>query len=213
MADVPLPSVTITVTNAVTLSARWKAAMDTIEQSLTHIPALVALEKTYKITKRHCVLLAVASTIWAILVIKNIQGGPLTDIVGFSYPAYASIKAVEIGDKIKYTHWISYWIMFGLLKVVENFHMAVLHMFPFYFFFKVVLLSWSMSQYTMGAYVVYHLTIKHWVPYLDKTIGFILGVVMSTALKASTDAAPPTLQLLYQHQHILSYCIHVLVMS
>ncbi|KAL2916850.1 hypothetical protein HK105_203629 [Polyrhizophydium stewartii] len=193
MAEVPLPAVTITTTNAKTISARWKGFTDSIEASLANIPPLVELEKAFKISKLHCVFLCVVTIVWAVLVIKNICGGPLTDLVGFSYPAYASIKSVDSGDKVKYTQWLAYWVVFGIFKTLENFHMMLLQMLPFYFFFKAMFLTWAMSKYSMGAYKLYHSLIKHWIPFLDRTFGSMLGGVMSEAIKASAEAAvkPP----------------------
>ncbi|KAJ8327357.1 hypothetical protein QVD99_008100 [Batrachochytrium dendrobatidis] len=196
MPDIPLPAIAITLTNTTMLFSNWKAMTETVEKLLGNVPPLVALEKAYKITKRHCLLLITLSILWTILVIKNVQGGPLTDLVGFSFPAYASIKAVDSGDKVKYTHWLSYWVIFALLKLIENFHITILQVLPFYFIFKMVFLLWAMSKYSMGAYVFYHGIVKHWIPFLDRTFGSMLGGVMSDALKASVDAeaklpAPP----------------------
>eukprot|EP00842_Homolaphlyctis_polyrhiza_P002476 jgi/Hompol1/3229/HPOL_003171-RA len=159
-----------------------------IEATLANIPPLVELEKVYKVTKFHQVIILTVIIVWATLVVKNIHGGPLTDIVGYAYPAYASIKAVDSGDKVKYTQWLSYWVIFGLAKILENFNMTLLHMLPYYYFFKMIFLIWAMSTRTQGAYIVFHVVVKHWIPYLDRTFGNMFGGVMQDHIKSTTEA-------------------------
>ncbi|RYY87458.1 HVA22/TB2/DP1 family protein [archaeon] len=41
----------------------------------------------------------------------------ISDLVGFVYPAYASIKAIESKEKDEEKLYLSYWLLFGLFKV------------------------------------------------------------------------------------------------
>ena len=45
----------------------------------------------------------------------------LANTVGFLYPAYCSIKALESSTKIDDTQWLTYWVVFGLFSVIEYF--------------------------------------------------------------------------------------------
>jgi receptor expression-enhancing protein 5/6 len=59
------------------------------------------------------------------------------NIIGFLYPAYRSIKALESPNKEDDTKWLTYWVVFALFSVIEYFSNILLHWFPFYWLFKV----------------------------------------------------------------------------
>jgi hypothetical protein len=61
----------------------------------------------------------------------------LCNVIGFLYPAYRSIKALESPNKDDDTKWLTYWVVFALFSVIEYFSNILLHWFPFYWFFKV----------------------------------------------------------------------------
>jgi hypothetical protein len=48
---------------------------------------------------------AVIGLLWTILLIYNVQGPLLCDLVGFTFPAYASVKAIE--KKKDEHHWLA----------------------------------------------------------------------------------------------------------
>jgi len=61
----------------------------------------------------------------------------LCNIVGFLYPAYRSIKALESPNKDDDTKWLTYWVVFALFSIIEYFSDILLYWFPFYWLFKV----------------------------------------------------------------------------
>lgn len=60
-----------------------------------------------------------------------------SDLVGFIYPVYASIKAIETKTKEDDAQWLTYWLVFGLFKVIEGPADFLISSIPFYFFIKV----------------------------------------------------------------------------
>ena len=60
-----------------------------------------------------------------------------SDLVGFVYPVYASIKAIEGKNKDEDSTWLTYWLVFAMFKTVEGLANRVLSMIPYYFFIKV----------------------------------------------------------------------------
>jgi len=64
------------------------------------------------------------------------------NIVGFVYPAYASIKALESSHKEDDTKWLTYWVVFALFSVFEFFSDIIFSWFPLYWLVKVVFLVW-----------------------------------------------------------------------
>uniref|UniRef100_A0A8C9J8E7 Receptor expression-enhancing protein n=1 Tax=Panthera tigris altaica TaxID=74533 RepID=A0A8C9J8E7_PANTA len=61
----------------------------------------------------------------------------LCNVIGFVYPAYASIKAIESPSKEDDTVWLTYWVVYGLFGLAEFFSDLLLSWFPFYYAGKV----------------------------------------------------------------------------
>ncbi|EPB67463.1 TB2/DP1, HVA22 family [Ancylostoma ceylanicum] len=57
----------------------------------------------------------------------------LSNIVGFAYPAYRSIKAVRSPIKEDDTQWLIYWIVFASFSIID---FSIFSTVPFYWLFK-----------------------------------------------------------------------------
>lgn len=68
--------------------------------------------------------------------------------MGFLFPAYKSIKAIESPEKDDDTMWLMYWVVFAAFSVVEFFSDIFLSWFPFYFLAKCGFLVWCMAPVT-----------------------------------------------------------------
>lgn len=59
------------------------------------------------------------------------------NFVGFVYPAYASMKALESKNKDDDTKWLTYWVVFACFSVIEFFSDFIVGWFPLYWLIKV----------------------------------------------------------------------------
>lgn len=57
--------------------------------------------------------------------------------VGFLYPAYVSIHAIESHNKEDDTKWLTYWVVFAVFSVFEFFADIIVGWFPLYWLAKV----------------------------------------------------------------------------
>jgi ABC-type multidrug transport system fused ATPase/permease subunit len=57
--------------------------------------------------------------------------------IGFVYPAYRSIKALESLAKSDDTQWLMYWVVFAVFSVVEFYSDIIVGWVPFYWLLKV----------------------------------------------------------------------------
>jgi len=69
----------------------------------------------------------------------------LANFIGFLYPAYCSIKALESGTKKDDTQWLTYWVVFAAFSVVEFFADILVSWVPFYWLSKCIFFLWCMA--------------------------------------------------------------------
>ncbi|CAL1568210.1 unnamed protein product [Knipowitschia caucasica] len=110
----------------------------------------------------------------------------LCNLIGFLYPAYISIKAIESVTKDDDTQWLIYWVVYGVFSVAEFFADIFLSWFPFYYIGKSAFLVWCMAPSSSnGAALIYNRIIR---PFFLKNEAKIDDVVLNLRDKA-TDAA------------------------
>ncbi|KAH7694610.1 TB2/DP1 protein family protein [Aphelenchoides avenae] len=105
----------------------------------------------------------------------------LCNIIGFVYPAYISIKAIETATKEDDTQWLTYWVVFALLNVVEFFSATITHYMPFYWLLKCAFLLYLYLPMTLGAHKLYLRFIR---PFHEKHSARIDGALSGAADRA-----------------------------
>ena len=75
--------------------------------------------------------------------------------VGFLYPAYMSFKALETFESEDDKQWITYWIVFTCLNVLDKLINTILSMIPMYNFIKILFYIWLFHPTKRGATVIY----------------------------------------------------------
>jgi len=81
--------------------------------------------------------------------------------VGFIYPAYASIHAIESHNTTDDTKWLTYWVVFAMFSVLEFFSDIIFSWFPIYWLAKIVFLVWCfMPLQNNGSILIYNKFIR-----------------------------------------------------
>ena len=80
----------------------------------------------------------------------------LTVLVGIVYPSYFSIKALETQELDDDKHWLTYWVVFGLLILLDTFLKIILDYIPFYITVKLLFILWLFLPNFKGALIIYH---------------------------------------------------------
>lgn len=126
---------------------------------------LVQASEQTKVEKE---IIAVGAVALLFLLIFFLTGGDIIiDIIGFVYPFYMSLKAIETETADDDKQWLTYWIVFVLFKLTENVADVLISFIPFYFVFKVAFLVWCCHPSFKGATLIYDLVFKaHVVPLL-----------------------------------------------
>jgi len=97
----------------------------------------------------------------------SVLSRPLTIVIGFLYPAFASFKALELGSPPwnEAKQWLTYWVVMGFFQLFEYLADRFLPWFPMYHWWKLAFIAWLVSPKTMGARVIYLGYIQ---PYLSR---------------------------------------------
>jgi len=82
------------------------------------------------------------------------------NFIGFLYPAYMSVKAIESSSKADDTQWLTYWVCFALLSVIEFAEEEILAWFPIYWLVKCMFCVYLFLPMTLGAHKVYQCAIR-----------------------------------------------------
>ncbi|XP_078252468.1 receptor expression-enhancing protein 5 [Rhinoraja longicauda] len=115
---------------------------------LGKIESKTGIKKTY-------IALAFVAFISIYLVI-GYAASLVCNLIGFVYPAYVSIKAIESPDKEDDTIWLMYWVVYGIFSVAEFFSDILFSWFPFYYILKCAFLVWCMAPISSnGSQLIY----------------------------------------------------------
>lgn len=154
------------------------------------VPQLVELSKKSGLETGYILL---GGIVLASLITLITMGGTiLTVVLTVAYPAYRSIKALESkgddDDKI----WLTYWCVFGIFSLLDEFGGIILSLIPFYFYIKLAFFIWMMHPSTQGSTIVYNSVLK---PLLEKNkdkiekfIAEVKGGAMSVAKEGANAA-------------------------
>ncbi|KAJ2090187.1 ER membrane protein DP1/Yop1 [Coemansia sp. RSA 986] len=128
------------------------------DRALSKVPAAVTFQNKTGVPKVYGA--AGVAGVWVTLVFFNIGAPLLVNLVGFGYAAYATVGAIESPGKEDDTQWLTYWVIFGMLNVVEYFTGFLLYWFPFFYVAKLGFLVWLMLPATRGAEKLYHTGVR-----------------------------------------------------
>ena len=151
------------------------------------------LQKIENMTRiKNSYLVIALGTIFSLMVLLNLWACLLTDLLGFMYPAYASFKAIESKRTDDDVQWLTYWVVFGLFKVIEFFTDLLLHYIPFYYAFKAVAILYLVLPTFNGATVLYKSFLRPWLvvneSQIDKEIEKIKKSVLNSVDELKKDS-------------------------
>ena len=121
--------------------------------------------------------------IYLLLTFLNVggMGQIMSNFVGFIIPTVNSIKALKTrNDHSDDQFWLTYWIIFGFLNVVEFWSSTILYLVPFYWVLKVLFLLFISVPSTGGCQWVYSRIIEPGYDQLLKKLIDVAGKNTST---------------------------------
>ena len=76
------------------------------------------------------------------------------------YPAVHSIRAIESPEEDDDKVWLTYWLVFGVLNVLETFFGFIFWFIPYWGWLRLVLFVWLLMPQTRGSATVYAVVVK-----------------------------------------------------
>eukprot|EP01039_Chlorochromonas_danica_P010539 gene10539-11676_t len=152
------------------MTDQWSLAKTKIDEFLAGNPKInqpvEKIAEKLNIEKSLVVVAGVLTPFFLLLLWGN--GNFAVDLVGYVYPLYASIKAIESPEKDDDTLLLTYWLIFTLFKVVEGLLGVLFSSIPYFFFMKAAFLVYCFHPKTRGAELIYKTALQ---PYLVPALG------------------------------------------
>lgn len=126
--------------------------LSNLDKELGKYPALANFEQQTSVPKVYVVL--GLGALYFFLVFFNIAGEFLVNTAGFALPAYYSLHALFTAGQADDTQWLTYWVVYAFLTVIESVINAS-YWFPFYYTFKFVFIMYMALPQTQGAQVIF----------------------------------------------------------
>ena len=87
-----------------------------------------------------------------VLILKGIFSIYITNFVCIFYPIYLTLYNIELENNDINNKWISYWIIFAIFSLVDNFERFI----PYYLFLKYNFLVWCFFPNCDGSVFIYN---------------------------------------------------------
>jgi len=134
---------------------RFTEYMTQLDKELSRYPILIQIEEKTNVPKAYGVL--VAALTFVSLIFINTLALPVSNLVGWAFPAYLSFRAIESPGHEDDIQWLCYWTVFGFFTFLESMALrVVLYYFPYYFPVKTAFVLWLQLPATRGAQTFYH---------------------------------------------------------
>ena len=101
-------------------------------------------------------LLAVLLLVSSIMILIFFGFSILTVVITVVYPSVQSIKALESPAEDDDKVWLTYWLMFGIATLLDEFAGIILQFIPLYFWLRLLFFVYLMAPQTRGASTLYH---------------------------------------------------------
>ncbi|KAB2037947.1 hypothetical protein ERO13_D03G092200v2 [Gossypium hirsutum] len=82
----------------------------------------------------------------------DVLAGP---VISLLYPLYASVRAIESESRADDRQWLTYWVLYSMMTLLELTFAKVIEWIPIWSYAKLIFTCWLVIPYFSGAAYVY----------------------------------------------------------
>ena len=130
------------------------------------------------------VLLAAGGIVLSVVTLLVFGATILTLLITVLYPAAKSIQALETENTDDDKEWLTYWIIFGIFTLMDDFLGFLLSLIPYYFWVKLAFFVFLFAPQTKGSMIIYDKVVKPFLDIYKKDIEGLISEIKGSAGEA-----------------------------
>ena len=161
--------------------------IDSLSVHFDGIPWIKNTADRFNLKSAHVALLVIGLSF--ALVLSGVLDDFTCNMIGIIYPAYLSFKAIETQESDDDKQWLTYWVVFAIYNILDDFSSILFFWLPFYYPIKLLVLLWMVWPKTRGAQVIYDVVVKKLLKTYEAQIDAKLSAVDATVDRAAATAS------------------------
>jgi receptor expression-enhancing protein 5/6 len=139
------------------------ALLESLNKSTEGLPVISDISK--KLGVPSGIITIVLAVFLLLIMLFGIGADLITDLIGMFYPMFMSFKALETKSGEDDKLWLTYWVVYALYKVADDWSETLFYWVPFYYPIKLAFLIFLFAPQTKGAAKLYDYVIR---PFITK---------------------------------------------
>lgn len=127
----------------------------------------------------------------------------LTLSITVIYPSIKSIQALETSGTQDDKEWLTYWIIFGLLSLIDDCFGCILEYIPYFFWLKLAFFLYLLAPQTRGALTLYNGVVRDLLEKNRSKIEGLINDVKGSVKEVSSEAKKAAREQLSDPQNLM----------